>query len=717
MRELASGVADRDGLVQLKPSDLSSSEPTFLVVAAAKATTGRERGYLKLAPSQQLAVSHFDVGGEKAETGVKGFIYGERGVWRPGDDIHLVFMLYDRLKTLPADHPITFEFENPLGQVVRQATYTQSVGGFYYIKTGTEATSPTGTWTARIQVGGKTFAKSVKVETIMPNRLKLALDYGDKPYIAADLSRMGITAAWLHGAPAPGLKADVSMVLSASAKAPGNFPGYSFLDPMRTLQPERQVLFDGFLDDSGKADFAVYLSPDYESPGPLAASFLTRAFERSGLFSSEQFSVDFHPYERYVGVKLPAGDASRGMLLTDTDHAVELILVDRDGKAVSDGQVQVAVYKLQWRWWWEKGEESLAEHASDVYKRLLAKETVNVRNGRGTYKLNIKYPEWGRYLIRVEDTRGGHAAGTVFYMDWPGWAGRGRAEGGGSAAMLSLSADKDVYSVGDAVRVSFPSNKEGHAFVTTERAGRIIDRRWIDAKDGTTVYDFKATADMAPNVYVHVSFVQPHLQTANDLPIRLYGVVPVTIENPATRLDPVIKAPAALEPNTASTFTVSEKSGKAMTYTVAVVDEGLLGITRYSTPNPWNEFYKKEASILSSFDMFKDVAGAYTGKLQTLLAIGGSEFGDGGGTRKVSRFPPVVKFLGPFELRRGETKTHELAMGPYVGAVRFMVVAGTPDGAYGRAELETPVRSELMAFVTAPRVLGPGEKLTVPVSA
>jgi len=725
MREMAKATADKNGLAVLRPTGVSSAgapvEPFFAVAEAAGAKTGRERGFLKLSAAQGLAVSHFDVGGEKAESGVKGFIYGERGVWRPGDDIHLCFVLYDRLETLPADHPVRFELENPLGQVTRQATYTSSVGGFYYIKTGTDQSSPTGTWTARVSVGGKAFTKAVKVETVMPNRLKLSLDYGEAPYVAADLSDMGLKAAWLHGAPAPGLKADVSMVLSASGKAPGDYKGFSFQDPLRTAPSQREILYEGFLDGTGAARFRVDLSPDSEAPGPLTASFLSRAFERSGLFSSEQFSVDFHPYSRYVGVKLPSGDASRGMLLTDKDHPVELLLVDREGKPAGDGRVDVFLYKLEWRWWWEKGQESLAERASDVYRRQIAKDSVVVKNGRASWKLRINYPEWGRYLIRVVDSTGGsargsHAAGSVFYIDWPGWAGRGKGEGGGSAVMLSMSADKESYSVGEPVRVSFPSNKEGRAFVTVERAGRVLKEEWIDAKDGETVYEFKATPEMAPNVYVHASFVQPHLQTLNDLPIRLYGVVPVMVEDKATRLEPVISAPAALEPMSKAIVTVSERAGKPMTYTLAVVDEGLLGITRYVTPNPWNEFYKKEASLLQSFDLYKDVAGAYSGKLQTLISIGGSEFGDAGGTRKISRFPPVVKYLGPFSLAKGAKDSHEIGLGPYVGAVRLMVVAGTPDGAYGKAELETPVRSELMAYMTAPRVLGPGELLTVPVS-
>lgn len=720
MKQIAAANANADGLATLKPSNAAfDAEPAFMVVTAARATGGSGIGYLKLQPAQQLAVSHFDIGGEKAESGVKGFLYGERGVWRPGDDIHLTFILYDRLKTLPPDYPLSFELENPLGQVVRQATYTSSVGGFYYIKTGTEASSPTGTWTARVRVGGKTFAKTVKIETVMPNRLKLALDYGGAPYVAADLRRMGVSATWLHGAPAPGLKADVSMVLSASGTPPGDYAGFSFVDPLRAAPSERTVLFDGYLDAQGKASFAVDLAPESEAPGPLVASFMTRAFERSGLFSTEQFSVAFHPYARYVGVKLPSGDASRGMLLTDKDHPVEILLVDRDGKPVPDGIVSVSLYKLEWRWWWEKGEESLAEHASDVYSQKISTERVSVKGGRASWKLRVAYPNWGRYLIRVEDATGGaaqHAAGSIFYIDWPGWAGRGRGEGGGSAVMLTLSADKERYAVGETINVSFPSNKEGRAFICVERAGAVLEERWVDTKDGTTTIALGAAAAMVPNAYVHVSFVQPHLQTANDLPIRLYGVIPIVVENPATKLEPVITAPSSLEPNKKAVVTVSERAGRAMTYTLAVVDEGLLGITRYVTPNPWNEFYKKEASLLTTFDMYKDVAGAYTGKLQTLISIGGSEFGDGGGQRKPSRFPPVVRYFGPFLLSKGEKKAHEVELGAYVGAVRFMVVAGTPEGAYGKAEVETPVRAELMPFITAPRVLGPGERVFIPVA-
>src|SRR5208337_1085270 len=220
---------------------------------------------------------------------------------------------------------------------------------------------------------------------------------------------------------------------------------------------------------------------------------------------------------------------------------------------------------------------------------------------------------------------------------------------------------------------------------------------------------------------------QPHLQTANDLPIRLYGIVPVMVEDPATRVAPILDTPSTLSPGGDASFTVREERGRPMTYTVAVVDEGLLGITRYQTPDPWNEFYKKEASSLSAWDLYQYVAGAFTGKLETLLAVGGSDEALGGGNRKPSRFPAVVYYFPPRELKAGETAEESFKLGTYSGALRFMVVAATmpsqmaagsasSGAAFGSAERSVPVRADIMGQLTAPRVLSPGEEASIPAT-
>jgi uncharacterized protein YfaS (alpha-2-macroglobulin family) len=168
-------------------------------------------------------------------------------------------------------------------------------------------------------------------------------------------------------------------------------------------------------------------------------------------------------------------------------------------------------------------------------------------------------------------------------------------------------------------------------------------------------------------------------------------------------------------PETTTEINVREASGRPMTYTLAVVDEGLLGLTRYATPNPWDHFYAREALGVKTWDLYDDVVGAWGGVLERMLAIGGDEEGVRAEAQRANRFPPMVRFLGPFRLRAGVTDTHEVDVPRYVGAVRVMVVAGR-DGAYGAADRQVFVRRPLMVLATLPRVLGPEEQVALPVS-
>ncbi len=708
---VASGTLDKNGFAVLKPQ--STLEPMFIITRGSLGNM--QNGYLKL--TRPLAISHFEIGGEKPEQGIKGFIYTERGIWRPGDDIHIVFILQDPGKKIPQNHPVELNLINPRGQNIQSIVLTKSVNGFYYFKTSTASDAPTGNYLAKIKVGNAVFTKPLKIEAIVPNRLKTNITYGNAPYIDVNLSSLTFQAAWLHGAPASDMKADVSMLLELDKNYFGSsYPDYTFYSPLFVSSSDKNELWNGYLDSNGKKTFSVDFSEYKSISGPCKAYFFTRVFEESGIFSSEVLTVPFHPFKQYVGIKLPQGDKARNMLLTDKDHQVELLLLDTNGKTVSSGTVQVEIYKLTWRWWFEKSESEETEVASSEMKQLVTSDQVPIKNGKGIYKLRINYPEWGRFLIRVRDIADGHEAGKEFYIDWPGWAGKGRENTGDSAMMLSFAADKDLYRVGEKVQIQFPSNKESSAYVTIEKSGRVLKEESIPTNEGYTVYTFTVTADMVPNVYVHITYLQPHLQTKNDLPIRLYGIAPIMVENPMTRLEPRITTPETLEPLKKSQFTVYEESGRAMTYTVAVVDEGLLGITKFSVPNPWTAFYKKEASMLTSYDIYRDVANAYSGSLQSFLTIGGGDSAGDNALKKPNRFPPVVKFYGPFTLERGQKNVHELELGQYVGAVRYMIVAGTPDGAYGKYEKEVQVKSSLMTFITAPRFVGPKERISVPVT-
>jgi len=688
---------------------IASAERAFAVIAK----NGTQRGYLKLFDGESLSLSNFDISGEQIHKGLKGFLYGERGVWRPGDSLFLTFILEDKLKLIPKNHPVVFELQNPQGQVTNRIVRSTAENGFYNFATATADDAPTGNWTGRVKVGGTEFAQTIKIETIKPNRLKINLDFG-KEKITADNNNVSgdLIVNWLHGAPGRNLKAQFEVLLTKAETKFDRYPDYSFEDPSREFYSEAQTIFDGSTDSEGHAVINTTLQVSSPVPGMLNAVFRGKVFEESGNFSIDRFSLPFYPYQSFTGIRVPSGDKARGMLLTDTTHQVDVVTVDADGKPVSREGIEMSFYKLRWRWWWDNSGDD-AVYMSDSYSTKLSEGTIRTTNGKGKWKIKVKYPDWGRYLVKAYDPVSGHSTAKVIYIDWPGWAGRSRG-GNEGATMLTFSSDKQVYNIGEKATVMIPGSGEGRALVSIENGSKVIRSYWVETQKGDTPFNFDITSDMTPNVFVNITLLQPHGQTINDLPMRLYGVIPIRVEDPATHLEPVISMASELEPGKEVVIKVSEKTNRKMTYTVAMVDEGLLDLTRFKTPDAWKRFYAREALGVKTWDLYDHVMGA-PGNIERLLAIGGDEEIKGkDDDAKSNRFKPVVKFLGPFTLS-GSADEHRFIMPQYIGSVKTMVVAGY-EGAYGSAEKATPVRKPLMVLATLPRVLGPEETLTLPVT-
>lgn len=704
---IGSASTGTDGKVQI-----ASTEIPFALIAK----NGPQRGYLKLGDGDALSLSNFDVSGEVIQKGIKGFLYGERGVWRPGDSLYLSFILEDKNKLLPATHPVVFELQNPQGQVVNRLVRSSSMNGFYSFATATASDAPTGNWTGRVKVGGTEFTQTIKIETVKPNRLKINLDFGTDRFKSPTINGT-LDVKWLHGAPGRNLHATFDVLLSKASTEFKKYPDYTFEDLSRNFTSEAQSVFDGLTDDEGKAPVNVVLESSVAAPGLLTATFRGKVFEESGNFSIDAFSIPYSPYESYIGLRTPKGERYSGILYTDSTHRLDFVTVNVDGNPVSRDNIDVNVYKLDWRWWWDNSDDYIANYVEGSYSKLVQSGKVSTVNGKGSWNFQIKSPDWGRYYIRACDPVSGHCTGQIVYVDEPGWYSRSHGDEGsrGGATMLSFSTDKPSYNIGEKINVTIPSSAKGRALVSVESGSKVIETYWVETQQGETHFEFEATHQMTPNIYVHVSLLQPHSQTVNDLPIRLYGVASVKVEDPATHLEPVISMPEVLEPGKEVTIKVSEKTNHKMTYTIAVVDEGLLDITRFKTPDPWNRFYAREALGVHTWDLFDNVMGAFGGRIERLLAIGGDmELKAKDDDARANRFKPVVKFFGPFTLDGGSA-THKFIMPQYIGSVKTMVVAGY-EGSYGKAEKATPVRKPLMVLATLPRVLGPEETVKLPVT-
>jgi uncharacterized protein YfaS (alpha-2-macroglobulin family) len=698
---------DSDGIARTEKLDKT---PFFIIVS-----DGTHKGYLRLNDGASLPLSRFDVGGASIQEGIKGFIYGERGVWRPGDTLFLSYILEDKEDLIPENHPVIYELYDPRGQLYKREVFKSGVNGFYDLTTPTQADVPTGNWRAVVKVGGATFNKTVKVESIKPNRLKVKLNLDDD-IIGADQSQITgeLDVKWLHGAPARGLKTDVAVTFIQASTAFENFKKYVFDDPSKSFSSSEEKIFEGTLNDEGKTQFNAEIAAHQQAPGMLKAVFKTRAFEKGGDFSVNQQVMPYAPYTRFVGVKSPTL-SKYGALQTDSTYKFDIVTVNKKGQPSPSSNITVEVYRINWSWWWERGRNNLASYIGRSNIQPVSKERISTgSNGKGSAKIRINKYDWGRYLIRVTDENSGHSTGLMTYFDWPSWMSRSGRDTPDGANMLVFASDKEEYKTGEKAKISFPSSKGGRALISIEDGKKVKDAFWIQTTQSETSFELPITPDLAPNCYVHITLLQPHKQTKNDAPIRMYGVIPILVTDPETILKPVIDMPDELAPESSYTLSISEENGKAMTYTVAVVDEGLLDLTNFATPDPWQHFYSREALGVKTWDLYDHVIGAYGAKVENLLTIGG----DGSlnpGSENTIRFKPMVRFLGPFKLKSGSTAKHKISIPNYIGSVRTMVIAGQ-DGAYGNAEKATPVKKPLMALATLPRVLSPNEIVNLPVT-
>ncbi len=674
--------------------------------------------YVKLNDGNALSMSKFDVSGAKLQKGIKGYIYGERGVWRPGDQMFLTFVLNDKENPIPQEHPIKFELVNPQGKIIDRAVLQKNSENIYNYSPKTSQEDITGNWNVNVQVGAARFNKILKIETIKPNRLKIKVNSDSKLVKYGESISGQLEVKWLHGAIGRGLGYDINGKFSSTQTKFPDFLNYHFDDITRRTLSETFIIAEGKLNEEGKTNYRLSVNKGMKTPGMLKASLITKVYENGGDFSTDVFSTKISPYGSYVGINMPEEQQSKNFLFTDQEYAFNVASVDQEGKGFT-GNLEVKVYKLSWRWWWNSSEDGVSSYDGSTYHATYKEMGVSTaNNGKGTFKLKIDKNDWGRFLVKVKDKNSGHVTSSIVYFDWPSWYGKKRgSQDKTNATMLSFSSDKDAYNVAEDVTIKFPSSQGGRALITIENGTEVLDYFWSNTKDKTTEFSFPVLESYTPNIFVNVSLLQKHAQTENDLPIRMYGSIPISVSDPNTKLQPEIQLAEEIKPETTATIKVNEKNGKPMAYTIALVDEGLLDLTRFKTPNPWNTFYTRQSLGVKTWDVFDDVIGAYGGKANQILSIGGDESEAGSKNKKANRFKPMVTYIGPFKLEAGAAKTHSIKIPNYVGSVRAMVVASDANNeAYGSAEKTAFVRKPIMVLASLPRKITPQETVTLPIT-
>ncbi len=707
-QEIDSKRTDGDGYVSFT---VDGDEDVFYV----EASKDGQRSVVK--PGEMAwNLSTFDTEGvSDVPGGTRAFIYSERGVYRPGDAVNLSVIARNDENSFPDAHPVTMKIYNPRNRKAFEQTTTDGKNGFYNFNFTSGIDDPTGNWRVEVLVGSSTFYHNLKIETVVPFRLKVNVTPEKTPLSAADRQlNATLQSNYLFGNPAANLDADVRLTLQ---KRPKSFPAYrNFVFDNQTMdfREIEKTIYDGKLDLNGNANISWQLPSLRNVPSSLSARLEARVYEKGGRPNTGRAQIAIEPFENYVGLQKP--DFAYGYAKVGAEASIPAILVDQEGRPVPGKSLNYRIYRGTYYWWWEydNSRDYYLRFKSDASTELVSEGTVV---STATPQQIAFIPEnRGTYFIEVQDGSSGHTAG-IFMRAYP-WG-----EGGGSkdAGVMALRSDKDSYLIGETVQVSFPAPQEGAILLSVEKGQKVLSSRWYSYSPGDEelTIPIPTTAEMAPTAYVSVSIIQPHAQTLNDRPIRMYGVVPINVENPATHQQMQITMPEQLRSGENFRIDLATTDRKPTQFTVAVVDEGLLDLTGFKTPDPWSHYFRKLRLGVQTFDLFADIIGANKGDVLNVFSIGGGIAEEYRQSQldndKKKRFKPVALFQGPTMTDDDGKASIEFTMPNYVGAVRVMVV-NAQNSRYGKAEKTVPVKTELMVVPSLPRVIGPADQFTVPVT-
>lgn len=706
-QEIASAATDADGY-----ADFRNIEAQVFLVEAEK---DGQRSVIK---SNEMGwnLSTFDTGGEEGlPGGARAFIYTERGVYRPGDEVNISVIARNEQNTFPDNHPITLRIFNPRNQKAYERINKDGKEGFYNFNFQSALGDPTGNWRVEALVGSQTFHHTLKIETVAPFRLKVKLE-PEKPALTHEDKTLNLllSSTYLFGNPAAGLNAEVDVTLKVVNKSFRKFGGYNFSSQAVDFKPIEQTIFKGVLDAEGKARISWPLPAFAAAPSALSADLRARVFEKGGRPNSSALTIPIDPYPAYVGLKVAESDY--GYLTVGAISKVSFIAVNPAGEPVAGRALTYRIYKGQYYWWWEY------EARRDFRLRFKSHQTTQlIQEGALVSKgvpdiLEFVPEEQGTYFVEVQDGGSGHAAGMFLnaYM-WGSVASEGE-----NADVLALKTDKEKYFIGDKAVISFPAPGKGSILFSVEKGSQVLSSQWYSPPAGEREMKISipVTAEMLPTAYAAVSIIQPHAQTLNDRPLRMYGVVPLNVEDPSTRQEIIIDMPGELRSNEKFKINLRTADQRPTQLTVAVVDEGLLDLTAFATPDPWKHFFKKLRLGVFTFDLFNYVIGANKGDVFRVFSIGGDmleTYRESQVDDKKKRFKPVSMFKGPLMTDGQGRASVEFEMPEYVGSVRVMVIAAKGNR-YGQAEKTAPVKTELMVLSGLPRVIGPTDQFTVPVT-
>lgn len=639
------------------------------------------------------------VAGRPAPGPIDSFAWTDRGIYRPGETIHLSILMRDRLAKA-MDAPIRVSIRRPDGSEWIERLATPDTAGGAHLSLELPATAKLGGWQAEIRSDPSappTGRISFEVQDFVPRTLAVTANARAPMVALGDTVSVSLHAEWLYGAPGAGLATELIGHLEL---APNPFPklkGWRF--GLHDEKFEAQEI--SFPDETTGAEGNAELSARVETPTsshPLQFRLEIAVFEAGGRpnpGTERVLPVQSAPV--HVGLR-PGFEGGR--VLGGTPATIDVLTVDRAGAVVPGRRLRWQLLEEDWHYLWSR------EEGSWRYKTSISDHPLDSGEIESTAQpVTLSFPTkaWARYRLVVTSPDGGAPASIRFAAGWQ------QSEEGAedSPDTISVIPDKDRYAVGDVAHVTVKPQFDGQTLVAVA-AGTVTETREIAMSSQGAVVDIPISADWGAGTYITVNHHRPLKGEGARGPIRAVGVAWLAVDNSAKTLTVEMKAPEVLRPQTTARVPLMVKGlGKAgpAYVTLAAVDEGILAITGFETPDPDRFYFGKRrlgVDIRDDYGRLIDGRAAPAGRVR--------HGGDSSGARRLSVTPTrtVALFSGPLEVAADGAAVVELAIPDFSGKLRLMAVAYTPD-AVGHGEASSLIRSPVVADAYLPRFLAPDD--------
>lgn len=697
---IASATSDSQG-----QAVLNANRANVLFIVASK---GEEAGILRL--TNPLSTDGFDVSGVQEKDLIEAFIYTDRGVYRPGDSVHLNIVA--RNKDTMINHPITLKsFKNPQSSILlSDLSLNPSSNGMFYQELKLAKDAPTGIYELRFDIASQTFYHELLVQTLVPNRIAVkvqteeSLDMNENSEL-----EYNIEAKYLFGAPAAKLKTKTRLnVVKDNYKNP-KFVNYIFQNPSIYIN-EYSTSDEGTLDEQGKLSSNLLLSDTLlNTQGTNFKALLTsEVFEAGGRSTQAVTTIKLEKYKYFIGIK----ELENYYINSGDKIDFSVIASDLNFNAIKGKTITYKIYKNNSSWWFDYDDYSnfLRSIKKDKNTQVIAQGKITSSDQPVNFSFDSK-DYYGEMFVELIDDESGVSTGQRFYVS--SWGAVSNAD---IISSLKIKSDKDKYQVGEKAIIEFESTKNSKAYITISNNKGIIKQFSLNSQGSSTKFELDLSKEYTPNVYVSISLLQDYNSWQNDRALRLFGVVPVLVEDKATKLELDLKAPDKILPQSEFELEIQSKDKKAFTYTVAIVDEGLLSLSNFKTPDIWGYFYTKTGFKLKVFDTYEQIIAKTLGKVSKVLSTGGdlesssdSRANKNKSDEQADRFKPVVLYQAPIQSDEKGYAKLKFQMPSYMGAVRVMVVASNGE-AFGSTDKQIIVSAPVSVLETLPRSLRVGDK-------